>query len=215
MSVREQIDAYIRDQAPAKSEGLLDLHRRILAMSPDADLWFLDGRNDEGKIVSNPSIGYGSETLNYADGKSREFYKLGLSANTSGISLYVMGLNDKTYLIADLWIAARQGEDHRILHSVQIRRGRGSRRDRGTRHARLGARISRRTILGWNIRTLCASWGSGARSSRLKQMPAAEQGLGDVTEDLIRAVIFGGDHVSFETAQIRELLVQGRDHARI
>ena len=98
MSVREQIDAYIRDQAPAKSEGLLDLHRRILAMSPQADLWFLDGRNDEGKIVSNPSIGYGTETLNYADGKSREFYKLGLSANTSGISLYVMGLDDKTYL---------------------------------------------------------------------------------------------------------------------
>ena len=75
-----------------------ELHRRILAISPDARLWFLDGRNDAGKVVSNPNIGYGSETLRYADGSSRPFYKLGLSANTSGLSLYVMGLSDKAFL---------------------------------------------------------------------------------------------------------------------
>ena len=98
MSVIEQIDRYIGDQSPAKSAELRDLHRRILKISPDAKLWFLDGRNDEGKIVSNPNIGYGSETLSYATGDSRPFYKVGLSANTAGISVYIMGLEDKKYL---------------------------------------------------------------------------------------------------------------------
>jgi Domain of unknown function (DU1801) len=98
MSVHEQIDRYIGNQSPAKSEELRDLHRRILEISPDAKLWFLDGRNDDGKVVSNPNIGYGSETLSYATGDTRAFYKIGLSANTSGISVYVMGLKDKHYL---------------------------------------------------------------------------------------------------------------------
>jgi hypothetical protein len=98
MSVREQIDRYIGDQSPAKSEELRDLHRRILELSPDAKLWFLDGRDANGKVVSNPNIGYGSATLTYASGDSRAFYKVGLSANTAGLSVYVMGLKDKTYL---------------------------------------------------------------------------------------------------------------------
>lgn len=98
MNVQEQIDGYISDQSPAKRAELRDLHRRILEISPGAKLWFLDGRNDEGKVVSNPNIGYGSQTIRYANGDSREFYKIGLSANTSGISVYVMGLDDKTYL---------------------------------------------------------------------------------------------------------------------
>ena len=98
MSVREEIDRYIGEQAPAKSAELGYLHRRILEISPDAKLWFLDGRNDEGKVVSNPNIGYGSAAIRYANGESRAFYKIGMSANTSGISLYVMGLKDKQYL---------------------------------------------------------------------------------------------------------------------
>jgi hypothetical protein len=69
-----------------------------LGISPGVELRFLDGRNDDGKVVSNPNIGYGSETIRYARGDTKEFYKIGLSANTSGISLYVMGLDDKTYL---------------------------------------------------------------------------------------------------------------------
>ena len=43
-------------------------------------------------------IGYGAYTITYADGSSREFYRIGLSANTTGISVYVLGLDDKTYL---------------------------------------------------------------------------------------------------------------------
>lgn len=49
-------------------------------------------------MVANPSIGYGSYTIKYADGKTREFYQIGLSGNTSGISVYILGIKDKTYL---------------------------------------------------------------------------------------------------------------------
>lgn len=65
---------------------------------PACKLWFLDGKNSEGKIVSNPNIGYGSHTIKYADGTTREFYQIGLSANTTGISVYIMGIEDKKYL---------------------------------------------------------------------------------------------------------------------
>ncbi|PIB94044.1 DUF1801 domain-containing protein [Caulobacter sp. FWC2] len=98
MTVREQIDRYIEAQPPAKRAELRDLDQRILTIAPAAQLWFLDGRDETGKVVTNPNIGYGAETLSYADGGSRPFYKLGLSANTAGLSVYVMGLKDKTYL---------------------------------------------------------------------------------------------------------------------
>jgi len=65
---------------------------------PKCKLWFLDGKDDKGKIVANPNIGYGLQTIKYADGTSREFYQIGLSANTTGISVYIMGLEDKKYL---------------------------------------------------------------------------------------------------------------------
>jgi hypothetical protein len=58
----------------------------------------LDGKDAKGKIVSNPNIGYGIQTVKYADGKTREFYQIGISANSTGISVYIMGLNDKKYL---------------------------------------------------------------------------------------------------------------------
>jgi hypothetical protein len=98
MSVDAQIDSYIDGQSPDKSHDLRTLHRRIQEISPGARLWYLDGRNEAGKVVSNPNIGYGSQTISYANGNAREFYKVGLSGNTSGVSVYVMGLDDKTYL---------------------------------------------------------------------------------------------------------------------
>jgi hypothetical protein len=100
MSVQEQIDEYIAAQPQAKSEEMRELHRMILRSSPDCKLWFLDGRDSENKIVSNPNIGYGSQAKQYANGETREFYKVGLSANTTGISVYVMDTQDKQYLRA-------------------------------------------------------------------------------------------------------------------
>ncbi|MFL5296997.1 MAG: DUF1801 domain-containing protein [Phenylobacterium sp.] len=98
MTVQAQIDDYIGEQSPPKREELQGLHRLIVATSPGCELWFLDGRNGDGKIVSNPNIGYGRRTTSYATGETRDFYKVGLSANTSGISVYIMGLDDKTHL---------------------------------------------------------------------------------------------------------------------
>lgn len=98
MNVEEQIKSYIAIQPEAKRNDLQDLNRIILQILPTCKLWFLDGKNSEGKTVSNPNIGYGFQTIKYADGTTKEFYQIGLSANTTGISVYIMGIEDKTYL---------------------------------------------------------------------------------------------------------------------
>jgi hypothetical protein len=98
MNAEGQITAYMASQPEAKRSDMEELHRVILSLKPKCKLWFLDGKNVAGKTVSNPNIGYGHQTLNYADGTSREFYRIGLSANTTGISVYILGLSDKTYL---------------------------------------------------------------------------------------------------------------------
>ena len=74
------------------------MHGIILQVMPACKLWFLDGKDSEGKIVSNPNIGYGLRTIKYADGTTREFYQIGLSANKTGISVYILGIGDKKYL---------------------------------------------------------------------------------------------------------------------
>jgi len=98
MNVKEEIKEYISSQPEAKQNDLQELHKRILKIKPKCKLWFLDGKNSDGKIVSNPNIGYGVQSIKYADGSTREFYQIGLSANTTGISIYIMGKSDKTYL---------------------------------------------------------------------------------------------------------------------
>jgi hypothetical protein len=98
MTVKEQIADYIASQPEPKRGDLQELHRLLLQVSPKFKLRFLDGKNSEGKIVSNPNVGYGSYTTKHADGTTREFYQIGLSANTTGISVYILGIDDKTYL---------------------------------------------------------------------------------------------------------------------
>jgi len=98
MNVQEQIKKYIASQPEPKRSDMQELHRLTLQVLPACKLWFLDGKNSEGKIVSNPNIGYGLQTIKYADGTTKEFYQIGLSANTTGISVYILGIDDKTYL---------------------------------------------------------------------------------------------------------------------
>lgn len=98
MNTEEQIEAYIAGQPDAKRIDMAALHRSILEVMPACKLWFLDGTDSEGKVVSNPNIGYGSYTIKYADGKTKEFYQIGMSANTTGISVYILGIKDKKYL---------------------------------------------------------------------------------------------------------------------
>jgi hypothetical protein len=98
MNVQGQIKEYISNQPEPKRSDMQELHRIILKRMSGCKLWFLDGKNSENKTVSNPNIGYGLQTIKYADGKTREFYQIGMSANTTGISVYVLGIEDKTYL---------------------------------------------------------------------------------------------------------------------
>src|ERR1700722_12279335 len=98
MNLQKQIKEYIAAQAEPKRSELQQLHHMILALMPACKLWFLDGKDEKGKTVSNPNIGYGSQTIQYADGKTKEFYQIGISANTTGISVYIMGVDDKRHL---------------------------------------------------------------------------------------------------------------------
>ena len=98
MNVQEQIKKYINSQPEPKRSDMQELHRILLEVMPACKLWFLDGKDNDNKTVSNPNIGYGLYTIKYADGKTREFYQIGMSANTTGISVYILGIKDKKYL---------------------------------------------------------------------------------------------------------------------
>jgi len=98
MNVQEQIKGYIASQPESKRSDLQELHGVILGLMPKCKLWFLDGKDETGRIVSNPNIGYGTRMMKYADGKIKEFYQIGISANTTGISVYILGIEDKKYL---------------------------------------------------------------------------------------------------------------------
>src|ERR1044072_2935788 len=98
MNTNEQIKEYIAAQPEPKRSDMQALHRILLELMPKCKLWFLDGKDDEGQTVSNPNIGYGLQTIKYAGGKTREFYQIGISANTTGISVYILGIKDKKYL---------------------------------------------------------------------------------------------------------------------
>ncbi len=98
MNVQKQIKEYIASQPEPKRSDMQTLHQQIIQALPTCTLWFLDGKDDKGKTVSNPNIGYGLYNIKYADGTTKAFYQIGLSANTTGISVYIMGIKDKTYL---------------------------------------------------------------------------------------------------------------------
>ena len=95
MNVQEQIKKHIASQPEPKRSDMQELHRLTLQVSPDCKLWFFDGKDSTDHTVFNPTIGYGLHTIKYANGKSRESFQIGLSANKTGISVYILGLEDK------------------------------------------------------------------------------------------------------------------------
>jgi hypothetical protein len=115
MDIKEQIKKYITNQPEPNRSDMQALHRIILQVMPSCKLWFLNGKDSENKTVSNPNIGYGIQTIKYTGGKTRDFYQIGMSANTTGISVYILGIKDKKYL-ARTWKKTWQGECERILH---------------------------------------------------------------------------------------------------
>jgi len=98
MNVQAEIKVYIASQPEPKRSDMQALHNSILEVMPGCKLWYLDGTDSTGKAVTNPNIGYGHQIMKYADGKTREFYQIGITANTGGISVYILGLKDKKHL---------------------------------------------------------------------------------------------------------------------
>lgn len=98
MNVQEQIKENIASQPEPKRSDMQALHQLMLKVLPGGKLWFDDGKNSENKTVTNPTIGYGLMTIKYADGKTKEFFQIGISANKTGISVYILGIKDRTYL---------------------------------------------------------------------------------------------------------------------
>lgn len=98
MNIKEQINQYVSSQIEPKRSEIETLHNRILQLLPKCKLWFLNGKDENGKVVTNPNIGYGLQTIRYADGTTKDFYQVGISGNTTGISVYVMGIKDNKYL---------------------------------------------------------------------------------------------------------------------
>lgn len=98
MTTAQQIDTFRAGLPEAKRADIDALHEFILGLLPGTRLWFEDGKDSTGKVVSNPNIGYGYQVLKYADGKTREFFQVGLSANATGVSVYILGIDDKAYL---------------------------------------------------------------------------------------------------------------------
>ena len=98
MNVQQQINDYLNSQPESKRAEMEQLHQHILEAMPECKLWYDTGIDANDKVVTNPSIGYGQYTIKYANGKERDFFQIGMSAHTTGISIYVMGIKDKTYL---------------------------------------------------------------------------------------------------------------------
>jgi hypothetical protein len=94
MDIKAQIIAYIDDQPEATRADLHLLHDLMLRWLPNGKLWFDEGINAEGKVVTNPTIGYGAYMHTFADKSKREVFQIGISANTRGISVYIMGIRN-------------------------------------------------------------------------------------------------------------------------
>jgi hypothetical protein len=98
MNVQQEVKAYINSQAEPKRSDMQALHQVLTQGSSGCRLWFSDGKNSDNKTVANPTIGYGFHKIRRANGKITDWFKIGVSANKSGISIYILGIEDKTYL---------------------------------------------------------------------------------------------------------------------
>lgn len=119
MNTQERIKAYIDSQDEPKRADILTLHQHLLQQLPNGRLWYLDGKDDTGKVVTNPSIGHGQYTIHYKNGSTKEFYQIGISANTSGVSVYIMGLEDKKIPSPKFRGHYRKGKRDGLLYQIQ------------------------------------------------------------------------------------------------
>ncbi|MEO5859844.1 MAG: hypothetical protein ABIR33_12950 [Pyrinomonadaceae bacterium] len=70
MSVQKQIKEFVASQPEPKRDEMRQLHDLILGASPGCKLWFVDGRNAEGRVVSNPILATGPAIIGTPMGRS-------------------------------------------------------------------------------------------------------------------------------------------------
>ena len=99
MEIKSQIKELIKNQSEPKQGEMQELHHLILQLMPKCKQWYFDGKNEDGKQVAHPTIGYGEYTITYKDGTVKEFFRIGLLANPTGLAVHIMGLEDKKFLI--------------------------------------------------------------------------------------------------------------------
>ncbi|MBP7270620.1 MAG: DUF1801 domain-containing protein [Bacteroidia bacterium] len=98
MKAQQEINRHIATHPEPKRSELSTLHELVLSVDPGCKLWYYDGKDSQGKVVANPTIGYGTQVLRYANGKTREWFRIGISGNKTGISVYLLGIADKGHL---------------------------------------------------------------------------------------------------------------------
>ena len=95
MDVQKQIEEHLSGHAEPKRSDLRQLHDMILRINPTAKLWFLDGKNDEGKVVAR--VDYSEKRQLYeiraydASGSQRVIY----TEETSDPALSIVGFAEK------------------------------------------------------------------------------------------------------------------------
>ena len=99
MEIKTQIKEYLNSQPEPKKIEMQELHILILQLMPKCKQWYFDGKNEDGKQVAHPTIGYGNYTITHKDGRTRDFFRIGLLANPTGLAIHIMGLDDKKFLI--------------------------------------------------------------------------------------------------------------------
>ncbi len=98
MSTAEKISHHLATLSLEKSAELSRLYQLIHGEMSTEDLQFFDGKNEQGKVIANPTIGFGQCRLTYSDGSFQDTFRLGISANSAGLSIHILGLKDKKFL---------------------------------------------------------------------------------------------------------------------
>lgn len=99
MTTAEKISHHLATLSLEKSADLSRLYQLILDEMKGEELLFFDGKNEQGKVIANPTIGLGQCRLTYSDGSFQNTFRLGISANNTGLSIHILGLKDKKFLV--------------------------------------------------------------------------------------------------------------------
>ncbi|MFM7006478.1 MAG: DUF1801 domain-containing protein [Flavobacteriales bacterium] len=62
---------------------------------PNLEQSFHDGKNEQGKQVTNPTYGFGSFEQTYANGEKKIHFRIGVAETKNGFSIYLLGIRGK------------------------------------------------------------------------------------------------------------------------